>query len=105
MLTCNVAKIVHNILLQQSGKHDTCLYIVMFDYYICAFKQSTFYRQYLQGGPSNHGSDRNELLFKRIQRSSDPTRLATIVANYMFRSSFTNYLPHLKGEEVFGSSK
>jgi hypothetical protein len=28
-----------------------------------------------------------------------------IMANYMSKSSFTNYLPHLKGEEVFGSTK
>jgi hypothetical protein len=105
MPTCNLAEIVHNILLQQLGKHDTCLYIATFDDYIRAFKQSTLYKQYLQGSPSSHGLDRNELLGLRIQRLSDPTRLATIVANYTSKSSFTNCLPHLKGEEVFGSSK
>ncbi len=56
--------------------------MVTFDDYIRAFKQSTLYRQYLQGSPSSHGLDRNELLGLRIQRLSDPTRLATIVANY-----------------------
>jgi len=105
MPTCNLAKIVHNILLQQLGKHDTCLYIATFDNYIRAFKQSTLYKQYLQGSPSSHGLDRNELLTLRIWRSSDPTRLATIVANYTSNLSFTNCLPRLKGEEVFGSSK
>jgi hypothetical protein len=66
MPTCNFAKIVHNILLQQLGKHDTCLYIATFDDYIRAFKQSTLYKQYLQGSPSSHGLDRNELLTLRI---------------------------------------
>jgi hypothetical protein len=37
----------------------------MSDNYIRAFKQSTLYRQYLQGGPSNHGPNKNELLLKR----------------------------------------
>jgi hypothetical protein len=77
----------------------------MSDDYIRAFKQSTLYRQYLQGGPSHHGIDRKELLLRKAWRSSDLVRLVAIMANYMFRSSFTNCLPHLEGEKVFGSSK
>jgi hypothetical protein len=59
----------------------------------------------LQGGPSSHGHDRNELLLRKVQGPNDPTRLTAIVANYTSESSFTNFLPHLEGEEVFGSSK
>ncbi len=72
------------------------------DDYIYAFKQSTLYKQYLQGGPPGHGLNRNELLWRRAQRSSDPARLVTIMANYTSKSSFTNHLPHFKGKEVFG---
>lgn len=36
---------------------------------------------------------------------NDPTKLVMVVANYTSKLSFTNCLPHLKGEEVFGSFK
>jgi hypothetical protein len=32
------------------------------------------YKQYLQGGPVGHGLIKNELLLKRAQGSSDPTK-------------------------------
>jgi hypothetical protein len=75
------------------------------DDYVWAFKQSTLYIQYLWGGPSSHGLDRNEFLLKRAQQSNDPIRLVIIVANYTFGSSFFSRALHLKGEEVFGSTK
>jgi hypothetical protein len=73
--------------------------------YIYAFKQFTLYKKYLQGGPPIHGLDRNELLLKKAQRSSDHARFVAALANYRSKSSFTNHLPHLKGEEVIGSTK
>jgi hypothetical protein len=45
------------------------------------------------------------LLLRRAQGSSDLAKLAVVVANYTSRSPFTNCLPHLKGEEVFGFAK
>ncbi len=59
----------------------------------------------MQGGPFGHGHDRNKLLLRRVQGSSDLARLAVIMANYTSKSSFTNCLLHLKGKEDFGSSK
>jgi hypothetical protein len=70
--------------------------------YIQAFKESTLYRQYLQGGLFGHGPDRNEFLLRKAQESSDPYRLAATMANYTFGSSFFYYTSHLKGEEVLG---
>jgi hypothetical protein len=43
--------------------------------------------------------------WKRLAGQVNPAWLATIVTNFMFGSSFTNCLPHLKGEEVFGYAK
>jgi hypothetical protein len=63
------------------------------------------YRQYLQGGPSCHGPNRNEFLFKKAQHFSDFVRLVAIVANYTFGSSLFYHTPHLEGEEVFGFAK
>ncbi len=105
MLTCNLAEIMHNIWLEQSRKRYTCLYTMMSNDYVHAFKQSTLYRQYLQGGPLGHNLDRNELFFRKACKLNDPIRLVVVVANYMSRSSFTNHLLHLKGKEVFGSTK
>jgi len=57
----------------------------------------------LQGGPSSHGPDKNDFL--RAQWSNDLVKLATVVANYMSRSSFFYCIPRFEGEEVFGSTK
>ncbi len=61
----------------------------------------------MQGGPFGHGFDKNELVIfvKEGSRVKYPIKFAAVVTNYMSDSSFTNYLPHLEGEEVFGSSK
>jgi hypothetical protein len=77
----------------------------MFNDYIRVFKQSTLYKQYLQGGPSGHGHDRNEFLLKRAQWLIDLARLTVVVANYTFGSSFSYCILHLEGEELFGSIK
>ncbi len=75
----------------------------MFDDYICAFKQSTFI---------DNTCKVVHLIMVLIgmnyclgRLSNDLVRFATVVANYTSRSSFINCLSHLKGEEVFGSSK
>jgi hypothetical protein len=73
--------------------------------YVYAFKQSILYKQYLQGGPLGHGPNKNELLLRRAQGSSDIAKLVTIMANYTSMSSFTNCLLHLEEEEVFGFAK
>ncbi len=57
------------------------------------------------GGLAGHELDRNELLLRRAQWSNDLAKLAIVVANYMFGSSFFNYTPHFEGEEVFGFAK
>jgi hypothetical protein len=73
--------------------------------YVHVFKQFTLYKQYLRGGPTSHGLDKNELLLRRAQGSNDLAKLAIVVANYTSRSSFTNRLPHLERKEVFGFAK
>ncbi len=55
--------------------------------------------------PTSHRFDRNELLVKKAQWSSDHARLMVVVANYMFGFSFSYYILHLKGEEVSGFAK
>jgi hypothetical protein len=59
----------------------------------------------LPSGPTSHGPDKNEILLKRAQGSSDLAKLVANVANYTFGSFFTNCLPQLEGEKVFGFIK
>jgi hypothetical protein len=58
------------------------IYTTISDGYVQAFKQFTLYIQYLQGGIASHGPDKNELLLKRAEWSSDPIKLMDIIANY-----------------------
>ncbi len=101
----NLAKTMHNISLQFSGKCNTYLYTMMCNDYVHVFKQSTLYRKYLKGGPLGHGHDKNELFFRGACGSNDLTKLTIVVANYMFEPSFANHLPHLEGKQVFGFVK
>jgi len=59
----------------------------------------------LRGGLPGHGPNRNELLLRRAQWSSDLAKLVVDVVNYTFGSSFSYRTPHLEGEEVFRSTK
>jgi hypothetical protein len=101
MPTCNLAEIVLKIWLEQLRKHGTCLFIATFDDYVWTFKQSTFYKQYLQGGPSGHGPNKNELLLRRAQVSHELIWLVATIENYRDGSSFMIHILHLEGEKVF----
>jgi hypothetical protein len=81
------------------------LFITTFDDYVWAFKQSTLYRQYLQGGPFGHGLNKNELLLKRAQMSHELISLVATIENYKDGSSFMIHFPPLEGEKVFGLAK
>jgi hypothetical protein len=56
-------------------------------------------------GRVSYGPNTNELLLKKAQRSSDRVKLVAVMANYTSKSSFFYCVPHLEGEEVFGSTK
>jgi len=65
MPTCNPLKTLHNIWFQQSGKMGTCLYIVTFNDYIQALKQTTLYYHSKKGGPSSYGHDKSEFFLHK----------------------------------------
>jgi hypothetical protein len=89
MPTSNLVEIVHNIMLQELRKCSTFLYIMTCDDYVRAFKQSTLYQHYLQEGPFRHGPYRNEFLLRKAHVSKDASKLIAVIANYVFRTSFT----------------
>jgi hypothetical protein len=52
-----------------------------------------------------HGRNKSELLLRKAHMLGDPTKLVTIIANYIFEFSFMTQILHLEGEEVFSSTK
>ena len=67
MLSCNLAKILHNKWLHASGNKGRNLYIPALDDYIRAFQQVVMYYQYLKGGIGGLGSSK-ELKLRSAQR-------------------------------------
>jgi hypothetical protein len=105
MPTCNLFEIVHNIWLQQSGKSVRCLLITTFYDYVTAFRQSAFYKVYLNGGRCEEGIGRDELKLQRASQYGDSLQMANTIKKYTSGSSFATKIPHLEGQEVFGSIK
>jgi len=59
----------------------------------------------LNGGRCEKGLARDELRLWRASQFGDPLQMANTVANYTNGSSFAIRIPHLEGQEVFGSTK
>jgi hypothetical protein len=71
------------------------------------FKQSSLYYAHLNGGLLENYLNRNELHVCRVSAYGDPLLLATIVfiAKYALDCFYASRMPHLEGDEVFGSCK
>jgi hypothetical protein len=63
------------------------------------------YYTFLQGGASRVGLDKNELHVHKASQFGDPVEIAIAVAKYTSSSSLSTRIPHLEGEEMFGSTK
>jgi hypothetical protein len=72
MPMCNLSETMHNVWLQQFRKRKACLYVVTLDDYVQAFKQSTLYYHFMQGGRLGQGLDKSELLLHKTTQSGDP---------------------------------
>ncbi len=49
--------------------------------------------------------DKNELCLCRASQSADPIKIVATVAKYTSNYGLFTKIPHLEGEEVFGSTK
>ena len=109
MPSCNLAEIVHNKWLQQSGNRGNDLYIATVDDLVRAFMQMVRYYQFLKGHHARSGPGKEELLLKVAQRvahrTGNPKVLAEAISNIRGVQDFVSREPHLEGEEVFGSQK
>ncbi len=82
-----------------------CFFITTFYDYVKAFKQNAFYMVYLNGGRCEEGLGRDELKLRRASQYGDLLQMVNAVTKYSNGSSFTTSIPHLAGQEVFGSTK
>lgn len=105
MPSCNLSETIHNKWLQQSGNRGSDLYVATVDDYVRAFQQSTNYHAYLKGDQSGTGPHKDELKLRAARRSGNPRTIAEAVSTYSGGDFLNTRIPHLEGEEIFGSSK
>ena len=103
--TCNLAETVHNKWMQASGKRGSDLFVATTDDWARAFMQMTNYRTFLCGGPSGTGPSKHDLKLKRAMASHDGKKIADAINNMPGAAEVSTRVPHLEGEEVFGSVK
>ena len=102
---CNLSKTVHNKWLQMSGKRGNNLFDATCDDSIRAWMQMTNYRAYLKGYASGSGPSKGELRLRAARRSGDPKKIAEALNSLPGAEGVGTRIPHLEGEETFGSTK
>ena len=72
---------------------------------IRAWMQMTNYRAYLKGHASESGPSKEELRLRAARRSRDPKKIAKALNTLLGAKGVGTRIPHLEGEETFGSTK
>ena len=103
--SCNLSETVHNKWLQMSGKRGNNLFDATCDDSIRAWMQMTNYRAYLKGYASGSGPSKGELRLRAARRSRDPKKIAEALNTLPGAEGVETKIPHLEGEETFGSTK
>jgi hypothetical protein len=67
--------------------------------------QMTNYRAYLKGKASGTGPSKQELKLRAARRSGDPKKIEEALNQLPGVEVATTRIPHLEGEEIFGSTK
>ena len=72
---------------------------------IRAWMQMTNYRAYLKGYALGSGPSKGELRLRAARRSGDPKKIAEALNSLPGAEGVGTRIPHLEGEETFGSTK
>jgi hypothetical protein len=105
MPSCKLSEIAHNKWLQQPGNRGNDLFIATCDDKIRAVMQMTNYRAYLKGKASGAGPSKQELKLRVARRSGDPKKIEEALSQLLGVEVATTWIPHLEGEEIFGSMR
>ena len=103
--SCNLSKTMYNKWLQMSGKRGNNLFEATCDDSIRAWMQMMNYRAYLKGYASGSGPSKGELRLQAARRSGDPKKIAKALNTLSGAEGVGTRIPHLEGEETFGSMK
>jgi hypothetical protein len=105
MPSCNLSETAHNKWLQQSSNRGNDLFVATCDDKIRVVMQMTNYRAYLKGKASEIGPSKQELKLRAARRSGDPKKIEEALNQLPGVEVATTRIPHLEGEEIFGSMK
>jgi hypothetical protein len=105
MPSCNLSETAYNKWLQQSGNRVNDLFATTCDDKIRAVMQMTNYRAYFKGKASGTGLTKQELKLRAARRSGDPKKIEEALSQLPGVEVATTRIPHLEGEEIFGSTK
>jgi hypothetical protein len=105
MPSCNLSETAHNKWLQQSSHRCNDLFVATCDDKIRAVMQMTNYRAYLKGKASGTGPSKQKLKLRAARRSGDPKKIEEVLSQLPRVEVATTRIPHLEGEEIFGSTK
>ena len=103
--SCNLSETVHNKWLQMSGKRGNNLFDATCDDSIQAWMQKKNYHVYLKGYASGSRPSKGELRLRTARRSGDPKKIAEALNTLLGAEGVGTRIPHLEGEETFGSTK
>lgn len=105
MPSCNLSVTIHNKWLQMSGNHGNNLFDATSNDNIRALMQMANYRVYLNGSAFGSGPSKAELKLRAARRSGDAKKMAEALNGLPGAESIGTQIPHLEGEEIFGSRK
>ena len=101
----NLSETIHNKWLQMSGKRANNLFDATCDDSIRAWMQMKNYRAYLRGHASGSGASKRELKLRAARRSGCSKKIAEALNSLLEAQGVGSRVPHLEGEEIFGSTK
>jgi hypothetical protein len=101
----SLEEMADNKWLQQANNRGNDLFAATCDYKIQAVMQMTNYRAYLKGKASGTGPSKQELKLRVARHSGDPKKIEEALNQLLGVEVATTRIPHLEGEEIFGSTK
>ena len=105
MLSCNLSETAHNKWLQQSGNQGNDLFAATCNDKIWVVMQMTNYKAYLKDKASRTGPSKQELKLRAARYSGDPKKIEKALNQLPEVEVATTRIPHLEGEEIFGTMK
>jgi hypothetical protein len=105
MPSCNLSETAHNKWLQQSGNCGTNLFAATCNDKTQAVMKMTNYRAYLKNKAFGTSPSKQELKLRAARHSGDPKKIEEALNQLPWVEVATTRIPHLEGEEIFGSTK